>query len=268
MKPHPLWEAIRAIDSQSSLPSLDSKSLGAHLAESGHPHLNDLRAYLEEGAIALLIALGAETARFSEELREIRRFILSSRVGISLGMAAREAHWKSQRSRAAFTASTALPGFMEAVTVWSNLVHGIDTEFGGLGDWRILLKKTLKGSGESKEHDDYWLTILQAEAGDGREFAKQQATEIQRIESAAKKRESRGLAPMKSRFKPALTARWLTDALWCRTTAGLLGILAPETTQGASDMAAIDKDISRLGFAKFRRPEHEIVVEEAENYFT
>jgi hypothetical protein len=263
MEEHPLWPFIRAINhlgEQEELPQLRLMEPDS----SEHPHQAASRVHASECALSLLFALEGEEAPIDEKHDEVLKFVLSGPLGMAIGTCSVEARWHSARSMAAFRASTKLPGFLKAALMWSRLDLEPELRRGEMPKWPDLLERAVKQLGENEALDSYWLDFCKAESSDTQDYVKRLSDAHRRTAEAARKKKDRGRKAMANRFKDHLKAYWITLALWCRTTSGILAILRPDTTDGASDLTAIDKDISRLGLAASRCSQNQSAIEIAE----
>lgn len=181
-------------------------------------------------------------------------------MGLSLVCAAGEARRRGPRSWATFCASLKLEGCPAVAAAWSS--------------WRATQTPTTALEGFTKagneepmsaDEADYWDRQIRAEIAQGIGGLAQFADAYARMTAAKRKRERRNSSKGADRFQDAITRNWLVEALWCRSTKGILDLFQfmPQTTQGDDverSCKRIDRTISALGFAEYRRPKHELAI--------
>lgn len=261
---HPLWPIIRAVNLETGPGPLDYEPLPLP-SESANRHAYGSEMVLNVSmmAVSLLTFLEGDIFGRIEEFdiekhQELFRFVSSTPIGNALGVLSDEAR-RSVRFIPAFSVSSRQPGFIKAVSTWTE-INGAPNG----GRWRETLARNWFGDGDHPQSDDYWFEMCLKDSGDSIEFARELYSIMRRREAATRKKSARGLPARHSRFKARILQFWIISSLWCRTPSGILSILEPDQFHDAQDVDRIIADMSRLGLTSTRFPEAEPLIEKAE----
>jgi len=148
-----------------------------------------------------------------------------------------------------FATSTQLDGFVRALEAWAS--HFVQEGFDGMEELPWVIKNVV-GTDESEA--DFWLTACQQGFGDKVEYTKAVAREVGKTNAAARMRKRPKKKTRISEFKDWLRVHWVPAALWSKSNAEIVSILAPDRKENMT--AAYDRvrrDIFELGFTSSRR---------------
>lgn len=211
----------------------------------------------------LILAIDGEEADIAGKMDSFLHFV-ETPLGNTLAICASEARQRGPYTWAAFSTAIRLPGFdlVPAVGAWFKAVPR-PSHFESFHQ--------RKSEGPLTEAEaDYYDRVMRAEIPPGLEALEARFREWQRLSDAEKKRKQRAKTSRKTDlFKEVIQSDWLTFALWCRTTKGILRCYPSMPQADAKEQYAsfkkIDDAISKLGFSSSRKPEHNDKIEEAED---
>ena len=262
---HPLWPTIRAFNKAAGSGPIEYAPLPGLMRNNAERHAFAARqeSNVALHALCLQMAMDGERDFDADKHRELFQFVTSTTLGILIGAAAEYAR-EGLRFFPAFSKSTRLPGFMDAVAAAQNAMQ-IRGAMKLTEDWMDSLADAYDEAEENPERYDWYFRQALGAAPDSLTFSREIHAMIQRKAYAAtkdKKREEearrKGLTrkPRKNRFQDMLAAHWIDAALWCRSSAGILEIIEPGSNSGP-DVEALETDITKLRLTKSRRTEHE-----------
>jgi len=219
-------------------------------------------AQLYMSTAVLILAIDGEEADMAGKMYGYLHFV-ETPLGQTLAICASEARKRGPYTWAAFSTAIRLSGFdlVPAVGAWLKAVprHSYLESF-----------HQRKAEGPLTEAEaDFYDRIIRAEIPPGLEALEAKFSEWQRLSDAEKKRKQRSKPFRKNdQYKEVIQRDWITFALWCRTTKGILRCYPWMPQADADEQYAsfkrIDDAISKLGFSSSRKPENNDKIEEAE----
>ncbi|RYD85072.1 MAG: hypothetical protein EOP84_03640 [Verrucomicrobiaceae bacterium] len=266
---HPLWQFIR--DSNASTGSgivFDAP----RVSYSGCGSSEERRHVFEEigkrelmylATVLFSFLKGSDFEGRDEEYEpymEVLNFVTANKVGTAMALVSGLA-LKSVKFIPTFATSSRLPGFIKALSNWTE--HSDNSD-----DWRDLLSKRWRG-GNDPFHDDYVFRQALNASKDSAAFAQEIHNLIQRRKDAERKKKARGKLRRQPEFKDRIRAGWILGALWTRSPFGILQVLEADDLS-VMQVDRITADISRLGLAEGRSKsvhEDEAIIETAEENF-
>jgi hypothetical protein len=259
---HPLWPTIRAFNKatgNSPIAYDPMPGLIKNPSESEqHAFATQQKRNVSMHALCLLMAMEGEKDFDADKHRELFHFVSATDLGILIGVSAASAR-RNRRFFRAFSESTRLPGFMDAVAAAQN-ASKIRRKTNPAADWMESLATAYDEAEENPERYDWYFRQALGAAPDSLTFSRDLHAMIQRKAYAAtkdKKREEEALRKgvtrkaRTNRFQDMLAAHWIDAALWCRSSAGILKILEPGSCKG-ENVEALETDITRLKLTESR----------------
>lgn len=218
------------------------------------PFLGKLVMELYILAGVLLLAMDGEKADIQKKLPGVLRLV-ETPFGNALAVCAGEARKRGPSSWAAFSAAVRLPGWdlVKAVCVWIENRPA-----------KTTLEKLFDARAEgeiSSDEADYYHWAIQSETSQNLEAWETYAKEYgKKLESERKRKRRDRRKRTSDVFDDIIRRDWITEALWCRTTKGILDRYSlPQGTgeEVESSLRRIDRAISDAGFSDSRHSENE-----------
>ncbi len=226
------------------------------------PYEQELFTNLFMSTVVLILAIEGEEADIVGRMDGYLHFV-ETPFGNALAICASQARQRGPYTWAAFSAAIRLPGF-DLVPVVGDLLKTVPKS----SHFESFHQRKSEGPLTAAEAD-YYDRVMRAEIPPGLEAFESKFSEWQRLSDAAKKRKQRSKPCRKTDpFKEAIQRDWVTFALWCRTTKGILRCYPWMPQADADEQYAsfkrIDGAISKLGFSSSRKPEYNDKIEQAE----
>lgn len=259
MKQHPFWTMVELLNNRPDVLDSSAASIPAFKPQELFIEMEQERLGL---AFSLFVAMAGDPycAAFDRyELASLERFVSETPFGVVVGKSAMQAR-KSLVSFPAFAKSLWFPGVVQAVLHWMDSCGFRDED-----DWKTTLPNLWKGDGTPM--DELLFKTCFEFAPDSAAFARELSLMMRRRDDAEKKKIGRNKAPKKNRFKHEIRRRWILDALWCRSTHGILLKLDPKGKHLATDLDLIIADVSRLSLSASRCPSNGSAIEKQEADF-
>ena len=163
-----------------------------------------------------------------------------------------------------FVASSRLDGFLENVMAISQIT--------AKGNRQAKIDYSILNAAETHEASfilrEYFKESAPATAEEMTELCSSWM-KAKQAEDRRRQRHLEGVEPRQNACRDLILTNWLTDALWCRTTAGIVSRY--DNTLGVKDAddheavcSRMEKEISKLNLSADRRSEHNEVIEKAE----
>lgn len=226
------------------------------------PYEQKLFTELYMSTAVLILAVDGEKADIAGKMKGFLHFV-ETPFGKTLAACAGEAKERGPQTWAAFSTAIRLPGFdlVRAVISWLNARP--TPSFA-----EYYYKRKSEGPLTEAEAD-FYDRGMRAEIPPGLEAFEASFRERQRLFDAEIKRKQRSKPFRKNdQYKEVIQRDWITLALWCRTTKGILRCYPWMPQADAEEQYAsfkrIDDAISKLGFSSSRKPENNDKIEEAE----
>jgi hypothetical protein len=259
IKQHPFWMMVEVLNNRPDVIDSSEASIPAFKTEKSFIAFGQKRLEL---AFSLFVAMAGDpfTAEFDRyELACLERFVSETPFGLIVGTSAMQAR-KTLTSFPAFAKSLWLPGVVQAVIHWMNSCGFREDD-----NWKTTLANLWKGDGTPL--DELLFKMCLDSAPDSAAFARELSLMIRRRDDAEKKKIGRNKNQKKNRFKDEIRRRWIVDALWCRSTHGILLNLDPKGKHLATDLDLIIADVSRLSLSASRCPSNELAIKKQEAEF-
>jgi hypothetical protein len=147
-----------------------------------------------------------------------------------------------------FAASTRLEGFVSALEAWAG--HFMRTGFVGIEELPWVINNLV---GKYEQPADFWLGACQQDIGNSAVYVDAVSKNKRKADDAARKKGERKRNPKDAEFKDVLRCFWLPAALWCKSTADIVILLAPKERHSAAAIERVRRDIHELGFTASHR---------------